>query len=280
VRVAASFALLWAYCQLLLAGASTVWPRPLTEGMQFAREGIRRPIREALAFLGAEEAGFELNGGLFLAAVGIVAPLVVAALVMRTGPRGLGCRLPNRVGWRWLVLGYLMSAPFLAFMASGPGMARYYLPHADRVGPAAFLAYYLINMASEHFLLHGFALAALRGAWRWPDAPAVVQVDREASWWRRMLLHLGLSGGVRSAGQSRITVWFQLPANCGFAVLGSAGLFALVHVGKDWREAALSVPGGIALAILAYRGNSWYIPFLLHLLTAGTTFGLMWLWHA
>ena len=49
----------------------------------------------------------------------------------------------------------------------------------------------------------------------------------------------------------------------------------MVHLGKDWREAVLSLPGGIAVAYVAYRGDSWGIPFLLHALTAGTTLGIM-----
>jgi membrane protease YdiL (CAAX protease family) len=68
----------------------------------------------------------------------------------------------------------------------------------------------------------------------------------------------------------RVTSWIGLQSGCVPAVLASAALFALVHVGKDWRELLLSVPGGIVLAYMAYRTNTWLVPFVLHLATAGT----------
>ena len=55
----------------------------------------------------------------------------------------------------------------------------------------------------------------------------------------------------------------------------SATLFGVVHIGKDPREMLLSVPGGLALAYVAYRSNSWLIPYILHLATAGTALALM-----
>ncbi len=62
----------------------------------------------------------------------------------------------------------------------------------------------------------------------------------------------------------------NLPDGCLLAVLASAMLFGLVHLGKDPRELMLSLPGGIALGYLAYRTNTWLIPLALHLATAGT----------
>ncbi len=72
-----------------------------------------------------------------------------------------------------------------------------------------------------------------------------------------------------------IRSWIGLPRSCVFAVLGSACLFALVHVGKNPHELILSVPGGVILAYLAYRTNSFLTPFVLHIATAGTALGMM-----
>jgi hypothetical protein len=69
---------------------------------------------------------------------------------------------------------------------------------------------------------------------------------------------------------SRITGWLGLPGGCVPAIVASAVLFSLVHVGKDARELLLSLPGGVALGYLAYRTNTWLTPFVLHLATAGT----------
>ena len=76
-------------------------------------------------------------------------------------------------------------------------------------------------------------------------------------------------------GENAVAAWLGLMPGCGFAIFASAALFALIHVGKDWREAALSFPGGLAIAYIAYRGDSWLIPFLLHSMTAGVTLGLV-----
>jgi membrane protease YdiL (CAAX protease family) len=70
----------------------------------------------------------------------------------------------------------------------------------------------------------------------------------------------------------RLTRWIGLPADCVPAILTSTTLFGLVHVGKDPRELLLSLPGGVALAYIAYRTNSWLTVFVLHLATAGTAF--------
>jgi membrane protease YdiL (CAAX protease family) len=78
-------------------------------------------------------------------------------------------------------------------------------------------------------------------------------------------------------GFSRITCWLGLPTGCPIAIFASAALFGLIHGTKDFRELLLSIPGGIALAYLAYRTNSWLTPFVLHALTAGTACAML-LW--
>jgi len=279
LRVAIALIVTFLYCQLFLVGQSKHWPQTLQTWMNGSRNVMNRLIHDLLLRAGVLHPAPKLGQGLFLVLVGIVVPVLAARLIMRTGFRGLGCRLPNRYGWRWLIAGYVVAAPFLVFMARGSGMAAQYLPDARRVGLCAFLSYYLVNMTAEHFLLHGFVLGAFRRDLRWPARRGPSPSDPSAPWWRRVLLCLGLSRGSRAPGQTRLTAWFQLAPGCGPAIVGSGVLFGLVHVGKDWREAVLSVPGGVALAILAYRSDSWYIPFLLHLATAGTTFALMLCWQ-
>lgn len=279
LRVAIALIVTFVYCQLFLVGQSNLWPQTLQAWMNGSRNAANRLIHDLLLKAGVLHPASKLEQGLFLVLVGIVVPVLAARLITRTGLRDLGCRLPNRYGWRWLAAGFVIAVPFLVFMAKGSGMAGQYLPDARRVGLFVFLSYYLVNMTAEHFMLHGFVLGAFRRDLRWPARGEPSPTDPSASWWRRVLLFLGLSRGPRTPGQTRLTAWFQLAPDCGLAIVGSGVLFALVHVGKDWREAMLSVPGGIALAILAYRSDSWYIPFLLHLATAGTTFALMLCWQ-
>ena len=49
----------------------------------------------------------------------------------------------------------------------------------------------------------------------------------------------------------------------------------MAHLTKDPRELMLSLPGGIALAFLAYRSNSALVPFLTHAGTAGLAYFLI-----
>ena len=235
---------------------------------------VYRVITVVLGIIGADKPSPQLSHGLYLAIVAGIIPLLAARLLLRASLAEIGCRPPNRVGWRLLVIGFVCSIPFLVFMARGPGMVASYLPTAQRTGYAIFVSYYTVNMLTEHFLCHGVLLAAFRADGRWPPPPAdPPAADRPH--WQRLLLFIGVSSTQRRPGQTAVTAWLQLQPGCGFAIIGSASLFALVHVGKDWREAVLSLPGGLVLGFIAYRGNSWLTPFLLHALTAGTTLLLM-----
>ncbi len=71
----------------------------------------------------------------------------------------------------------------------------------------------------------------------------------------------------QARGCQRVTRWIGIPDGCLGAILWSGALFGLVHWGKAGREFLLAFPGGVFLAALAYRCNSWHAPYLLH---AGT----------
>jgi membrane protease YdiL (CAAX protease family) len=73
----------------------------------------------------------------------------------------------------------------------------------------------------------------------------------------------------------RFNRWIGLPSGCVPAILTSAMLFSLVHVGKDPRELMLSLPGGLALAYISYRTDSWLTVLVLHLATAGTACAML-----
>jgi membrane protease YdiL (CAAX protease family) len=76
---------------------------------------------------------------------------------------------------------------------------------------------------------------------------------------------------------SRIARWLGLPEGCLWAMTLQALLFGLVHFGKAPAELLMSFPGGLALAYVAYRCNSFLVPMLLHAATALTTLGFVWL---
>jgi len=274
LRAGGTFVVAATYCLLFLVRPGPTWPDFVRETMTACTSAVYSRISLLLEWIGVHRPEPVLGQGLYLVVVTGLVPLLAARLLMRAPLTAIGCRRPNRVGWHLLAVAFVLSIPFLVFMALGPGMVAFYMPTVKRAGYALFLSYYAINMLTEHFFLHGVMLAALRSDWRWPT-PAPGPEHHDGRLWRRLLAYIGLGGPSRYPGQSGIAGWLQLAPGCVFAMVGSAALFALVHVGKDWREAVLSIPGGLAVAYIAYRSDSWLTPFLLHAMTAGATLVLM-----
>jgi len=212
--------------------------------------------------------------GPYLVISGVVVPWIVMLLLRRGRPGDIGCRLPNVIGLRLFVLAYVAAFPFQVWMVRGSVLAEYYLHQLERTGTPIFLTYYFINMFAEHFFFHGIMLAVFRPGARWPQRPEVAPLAGGRL--TAALRWLGLAQPVGEARRiNRLTKWLGLPDGCLAAVLVSGLLFGAIHLGKDPRELLLSIPGGMALAYLAYRTNSWLTPFALHLATAGTALLLM-----
>lgn len=255
------------YCGLFLVSAQAFLPRALRLVVAYPSRWLRHGIDVALGFVGAAPAGFELRSGLYLLVVCGLVPWLALAALRRGRPHDLGLRRPNRLGWRITLLGLIVAIPFLVWMVQGPRFAAPYLGHLERAGPLAFCSFYLVNMLSEHFFLHGVVLAACRRGLRWPAPPPVASPDRGGP--TRALQWIGLAQPTSGAhGWRRVIRWAGLPDGCLWAILCSTLLFGLVHIGKDSREMLLSFPGGAVQAYLAYRTNTWLTPFALHLLTA------------
>ena len=262
------------YGVTLFSGGGLWRPEPLRLVGTAAYESVSSGVTAVLQRIGMPSVSLEVRHGAYLLLFGVVVPWAVLAILGRGRPTDLGTRRPNRVGWRLLIIGFCLSLPFLYWMVQSPRFTPYYRPHLERVGTEAFLIYYSINMLSEHFFLHGFVLAACRVGHRWPRSAAFTEDATRGV--RRTLQWLGLAQPIYDArGWRRVRLWIGLPPGCLPALITSATLFAAVHVGKDARELLLSVPGGVALAYVAYRSNSWLIPFLLHLATAGAACVMM-----
>jgi hypothetical protein len=274
LRIATAFTLATFYCVAFIARPPTWLPKELRNWAAAPSAAVRSAIRSALAAVGQEQAHADVRMSVYLIVTAAIVPWLIMSVLGAYRPRDLGIRPPNRLGIRLLLVCFVVSVPFVWWMARGSGMAAYYLPHLKRSGAAWFLGSYLANMLTEHFLFHGAILAALRGDLRWPAFVSEGAVSPGVLRW------LGVAQPTDGAvGLQRAMRWLGLPDGCLFAVLGSAFLFFLVHVGKDSREMVLSLGGGAASAWLAYRTNSCVTPFLLHVATAGATLGLMLLLH-
>lgn len=262
------------YCVTFLIPPAPEWPDPIRVAIRRCSGCIHAVVDVLFGLAGATPPRGELRSGIYLLIVAGVVPWLIAILLGRGRPKDIGLRRANLLGWRLALVGYVLSLPFLLWMVRSPDFAPSYLWRLERAGGVAFCLYYTVNMLTEHFFLHGMLLALFRPGFRWP-APAPLPSDAPAD--RPPLLRwLGFAQSTHgAAGLQRITRWIGLPDGCVAAVLASAMLFGLVHVPKDTRELLLSVPGGVALAFLAYRTNTWLTPLVLHLATAGTAFALV-----
>ena len=267
--IALAIALSTIYCLAFLVRPTASWPTLLKEVLSHPSRWTYGLIDDGLRLVGSEGHVTEIPATVYLVLVTGVIPWAVLALSGRGRPYDLGFRRPNRYGWRITLVGYLISVPFLIWMVRGEGFATPYLRELDRAGPTGFTLYYVVNMLGEHFFFHGALLAAFRAGQRWPP-PAPVAVDAtdtlsSAMQWIGLVHPTSGAKGVR-----RVIRWTGLPDGCLPAIVASATLFGLIHVGKDPRELVLSIPGGVALGYMAYRTDTWLTPFVLHLATAGT----------
>ena len=268
----AIFACVAVYCAITIALPQALWPDVLENSAGAVGRWSHTRISDLLTFLDINR---RWNHAVKLTVVSGLIPWLAMAAIGRWRPSELGTRIPNRYGWRVLVVAYVIAMPFLFWMVRGADFAETYLLKW-RQSASIFLGYYFINMLWEHFLFHGVMLAAFRGDRRWPAAAPIDSAPRTG--WIRPLHWIGLaqtrgkSDDASDGAWQRAIRWLGLPHGCVFAIVGSGLLFGFIHWGKDARELVLSLPGGMAMAYLAYRTNSWLVPFLLHLATAGTAF--------
>ena len=208
--------------------------------------------------------------------MGLVVPWLFMLVLGRGRPGDIGLKWPNRVGWRLAIVGYVVSLPFLIAATRSPAMQAYYSRQLSSWSLGALLGAYVVVLLAEHFLFHGVLLALLHPRRRWPVVSAPAEVEGIGP--RRALRWLGLSQPVGGGGVvSRATRWIGLPEGCLWAMALQTVVFGLIHVGKAPAEVALSFPGGLAMAYVAYRSDSLLTPMVIHTTTGITTLGLVWL---
>ena len=256
------------YTLCFLADWTDALSVPVRKTVEQPRLWVFGGVRAVCRSVGIPPKTPRFTQAVYLVVMAAAVPWLVMGALGRGRPADIGWRRPNALGWRFCVVGYGVALPFLIWMATGSGVAQFYGP-ALATQPVALIAFNVVNMFTEHLLFHGILLGALRSGQRWPTVASLVRTDARGL--QRVLQWLGLAQETdRARGVRYATRWIGLPDRCVTAIVVSALLFTLVHAGKDGREMALALPGGAALAYLAYRSNSWVVPFVLHLATAGT----------
>lgn len=260
---------LFVYVVALLVPARGWVPQLLRNWFDAAQNGIFQALRPIVSVFHSGRPSHEVVGAVYFFVIAGLAPLLASMLLGR-GPRDIGMRIPNKLFWRYFVIAVVLAAPFLWWMVQSPTMAGTYLRQLERLGWTAFCGYYLVNMLTEHFLLHGVVLGLTRpdGRWRSPLPP-----PERSGGSGGMLAWLGLKNS--SIANGRRETWLGIPAGSLFPIAFSALLFGMVHLGKDTRELVLSFPGGVVQGYLALRSDSWLTPLIIHLATASIALLMM-----
>ncbi len=274
---AVAVACIFLYCVIFLVNPPQWFPAVLRSGIRETQGMVVRHINDGVGTIYWKPAPKELTSVIYFLFIAGVVPLFVARIAGR-GLSDVGWRSPNKLGLRYFIVAIAIAAPFLVWMVSSPTIARPYLSQLDRLGFLPFAAFYLINMFTEHLLLHGVVLGLARSDGRWPDpgpipAPAkgIIGVLRWLGLANDAALHLPSE----SRRLMNACTWLGLAPGCIRPMLFSAFLFGMVHLGKDTRELILAFPGGLAQAYIAYRSNSWFTPLLIHLATASAALFMM-----
>jgi|CXWL01.1.fsa_nt_gi hypothetical protein len=287
-----ALSLLFVYCTILLVNPPKWVPIVLQNLSHDARGQVSHAIHRSVAAIAGAKLPRELIDATYFLCIAAFLPVCVARIAGRR-LYDLGWRWPNRLALRYFIVALAVSAPFLIWMVKSPTIATPYLKQLNRLGFIAFAAYYLVNMFTEHLLLHGVVLGLARPDGHWPDAAPLPAPGRG---FIGLLRWLGLAMPTplpsrekgRDEGEntrslwpfrnSRLTdmrAWLGLAPGCLIPMVFSALLFGMVHLGKDTRELLLAFPGGLAQAYIAYRSNSWFTPFLIHLATASMALAMM-----
>jgi len=258
-----------AYVIVLLVVPPTWLDPALRDVWLWPQVFLHRGIGALLDVCGVVKPSGFVRSGTYYIVTALLVPWLVCAVTGRGRPGDTGWRKPNRLLLRIVGLSFVFSVPFLAWMVRSPGFAPYYQKYLEQPG-IVIITYYIVVLFCEHFFFEGVMLAAFRRTGRWPDPPRLFTDAAAAapSRQRRVLQWFGLAQPVGSTtGLTRLTTWAGLPDGCVGVIVLSGTLFGMVHCGKAGREFLLAFPGGVFLAALAYRCNSWHAPYLLH---AGT----------
>jgi len=186
--------------------------------------------------------------------IGVVIPgVVLAAFHRKLTDVGLGP--PNVLGRRMTLVGALLSIPFgLWLMRVYPSLALRSLGTHDICS--------LLVMIPEHFLICGVYVALFLPGRRLSKTIPQAPIEGKAT--LRALCWLGLAQPPTSETADPVVAWFGLTRRSLLAVVVSGALFCLVHVGKETLEAALSFPGGVAVAYVTLRSRSIWPAIIAH----------------
>lgn len=204
--------------------------------------------------------------------LGFAIPALVLGLCGRR-PSDLGWAMPNPLGRRIILAGFVLSVPFGLWLLYDQRALMNATLHLSPIAHARRL----LSMIPEHFLICGTITALMLAERRLPGDVPAAPIDGPPL--RRMLRWLGLAQPPTLAQQNRVLAWLGLTSGQLFAVAASGLIFGLIHIGKGNLELALSFPGGAAVAYMTLRSHSIWPAILAHWSMNLVPAGLWLLWR-
>lgn len=252
-----SFALLlivFLYLSLFWGGAMKLLPAPLSQ-WGYALVNLLRPwwTEHVCRSWSASNRHYMLILSLDIL-MGLVIP---AGVLLACGYKlsDVGLRRPNRLGYRIILAGVLLSIPFGLWMLYDRKLSITLTGHEMKY------IRLLLCMIPEHFLICGTITAVMLPDRKLPAA--VPMAAPEGSAIRRFLRWFGLAQPAEP-NHNAVLAWFGLTDAELFAITASGLVFGLVHLGAVPLELALSFPGGVAVAWMTLRSQSIWPAILAH----------------
>lgn len=202
----------------------------------------------------------------FTVLVAVIVPIAILRLARRSfRQQGLGP--PNRLGWRIVLVAYVVALPFVLIMALDPRFGDFYQKTFKQFWPA--MGQMAFILFPEHISFQGWGLALLLPTLSFPEVSlAVAPVG--APWWKRTLMWMGLAQPTRGRWYQRALGWAGIDTGTLLAMFLSGTHFCIAHAGKPGIEIFFSFSGGMGLAYVAVRSRSLWTCFLLHTTTGLT----------
>jgi len=218
--------LLLLYVTSFWGRAGRLLPPPFDNWHYLPYRTLTRLSGDAQQLLRGSDA-LTLYAGVEAYLLGLLVPTALLVLIWRRPLAHWGLRWPDRIGWRWTIVGTALAVP------AGLWITALVPPRGNELAYVVML----LSMVPEHVLICGIGIALLLPERKLPD-------PHRAHW--------SLS---ERTTPSLATL---------LAIAGSTALFVAVHVGAHPAELAFSVLTGSFFAYLTWRTASVWPALLSH----------------
>ena len=189
----------------------------------------------------------------------LLVPMIIGRFFLKFSFRKMGLGGISFSQFKVLLLLYLFALPVLIWLSAREDMYQYYLPYIKE-GLWTYVLWTNLIMVFEHVSLQGILVVFME--------PDFFSGSSE-----KLSVLEGNEGKSTKRGLKWVRDlqnWFSIDPYYYFVILLDSLLFMLIHVGKPLSEVLTAFPGGVFLALLAFKFKSFLPCYLIHTMTAGT----------